>query len=79
MQPTNKEIMRGAQDFAPINIALDPIMVDLRTKVETIDESNIMRDMQQVQIMRMVAKHGKILAKQSKLLKAHDQRIAFQN
>lgn len=50
----------------------DPVIVNLRTQVGSIEENNIRRYAQQVETMRIVTEHGKILTEQSKLLKVHD-------
>lgn len=69
--------MRGAQDPAPIDIASDQVIVDLQTRVGSIEERNIRRDAQQAEIIRAVAQHGKILTKQARILANPDHMLAF--
>lgn len=71
--------MRGAQDLAPNNITPDPVIVELRMRVGSIEERNIKRDTEKAEAMRAVTKHGKVLAKQVRILENQDHRKAFQD
>lgn len=71
--------MRGVQDPTPPNIASDPMIVDLRSRVGSIKENNIRREVQQAETMRAVAEHGKILTEQARILANHNKRVVFQD
>lgn len=71
--------MRESHDPTPINIVSDPVIINLRMRAGSIEESNVRRDTYMAKTTRMLVEYRKILAKQSKILKAHDQGIAFQD
>lgn len=59
-----------------MNIAY-PMIAYLRTRVGSIEESNIHRDEQVAYTTRIVAEHRRMIADQERILVAHDQRLAY--
>lgn len=77
-EPTNKpEDHERCLGSHPTNITVDPVIVDLQSRVGSIKESNLERDTQQAETMRVVAEHGKILVEKAMILANHDRRINF--
>lgn len=67
------------QDPTALNIAQEPVIVDLRSRVGSIKEDNQRRDIQQLETMKVVAEHGEHLAEQVRILDNHDRRFDFQD
>lgn len=60
-----------------MNIAQEPVNVDLRPRVGLIEEDDQRRDNQQVETMKAVTEQGKILKEQARILANHDRRFDF--